>query len=69
MIAFIDSDRDQFGVEFICTTLRAAITGFLTSRGYRAAKTRAPSDRAIRDELLIAELQVIPFGSPGIECF
>src|SRR4051794_24760400 len=59
MIAFIDSHRDQFGVEFICTTLRAAITGFLTSRGYRAAKTRTPSDRAIRDELLIAELQAV----------
>jgi putative transposase len=59
MIAFIDSHRDQFGVEFICITVRAAITGFLTSRGYRAAKTRAPSDRAIRDELLIAELQAV----------
>lgn len=59
MIAFIDTHRDQFGVEFICHTLRAAITGFLTSRGYRAAKTRPPSDRAIRDELLVAELKVV----------
>lgn len=59
MIAFIDTHRDQFGVEFICRTLRAAITGFLTSRGYRAAKARPPSDRAIRDELLIAELKAV----------
>ena len=37
MIAFIDAHRDQFGVELICRILRAAIPGFLTSRGYRAA--------------------------------
>jgi len=59
MIAFIDTYRDQFGVEFICRTLCAVITGFLTSRGYRAAKTRPPSDRSIRDELLIAELKAV----------
>lgn len=56
MIAYIDAHRDQFGVELICRVLRAAIPGFLTSRGYRDAKTRPPSDRAVRDELLIAEL-------------
>lgn len=59
MIAFIDSHRDQFGVEFVCRTLRAVITGFLTSRGYRAAETRPASDRAIRDELLISELKTV----------
>jgi putative transposase len=59
MIAFIDTYRDQFGVELICRVLRAAITGFLTSRGYRAAKTRPPSDREIRDEQLIADLCTI----------
>ena len=36
--------------------LRAAFPGFLTSRGYRAAQTRPPSDREIRDERLIADL-------------
>ena len=36
--------------------MRAAIPGFLTSRGYRAARTRRPCDREIRDEQLIAEL-------------
>ena len=59
MIAFIDSHRDQFGVELICRVLRAAIAGFLTSRGYRAAKTRPPSDRALSDDLLIAELRTV----------
>jgi putative transposase len=38
MIAFIDTHRDQFGVELICRVLRAAIPGFLTSRGYRATR-------------------------------
>lgn len=59
MIAFIDTHRDQFGVELICRTLRAAIEGFLTSRGYRAAKTRPPCDREIRDEQLIADLRAV----------
>ena len=56
MIAYIDTHRDQFGVELICTVLRAAIPGFLTSRGYRAARTRPPSDRESRDEQLMGEL-------------
>lgn len=59
MIAFIDVHRDQFGVEFICAVLQAAIPGFLTSRGYRAARARPPSDREIRDEQLIADLHEV----------
>ena len=59
MIAFIDAHRDQFGVELICRILRAAIPGFLTSRGYRAARVRPPSDREIRDEQLIADLRTV----------
>lgn len=59
MIAYIDAHRDQFGVELICRVLRAAIPGFLTSRGYRDAKARPPSDRAVRDDLLIAELTTV----------
>ncbi|WP_459968676.1 IS3 family transposase [Mycobacterium sp. MUNTM1] len=31
----------------------------MTSRGYRAARTRPPSDREIRDEQLIAELATV----------
>ncbi|WP_255728132.1 IS3 family transposase [Mycobacterium sp. IDR2000157661] len=59
MIAYIDTHRDQFGVELICAVLRAAIPGFLTSRGYRAARTRPPSDREIRDEQVMAELAAV----------
>jgi putative transposase len=59
MIAYIDAHRGQFGVELICRVLRAAIPGFLTSRGYRAARTRPPSDREIRDEQLIADLAAV----------
>lgn len=57
MITFIDLHRDRFGVEFLCRTLRAAVRGFITSRGYRATKTRTPSARQLRDELLIPEIQ------------
>lgn len=57
MIAFIDEHRDHFGVEFICRTLRAAVRGFLTSLGYRAAKTRPASNRRLRDELLVPEIR------------
>lgn len=59
MIAYIDAHRGQFGVELICRVLRAAIPGFLTARGYRAARTRPPSDREIRDEQLIADLRAV----------
>ena len=57
MIRFIDEHRDRFGVEFLCRTLRAAVRGFLTSRGYRAAKKRLPSPRQLRDEILVPEIK------------
>lgn len=56
MIRFIDEHRDQFGVEAICRVLSATECGFITSRGYRAAKTRPASARALRDVLLLEEL-------------
>ena len=56
MIRFIDEHRDQFGVEAICRVLRAAVRGFITSRGYRAANRRLPSARRLRDELLVPEV-------------
>lgn len=56
MIRFIDEHRAQFGVETICRVLRAAVRGFVTSRGYRAAKRRLPSARPLRDELLVPEV-------------
>ena len=69
MIRYIDMFADQFGVEAICRTLGATAGGFITSRGYRAAKTRQKSDRAVRDEFLIDEikrLHVENFGVYGI---
>ncbi len=56
MIRFIDMHRDQFGVELVCRVLKGAVRGFLTSRGYRAAKTRPASARQLRDELLVGEI-------------
>ena len=56
MIEYIDAYRDRFGVEAICRTLKETECGFITSRGYRAAKTRAPSARSLSDALRIPEL-------------
>jgi transposase InsO family protein len=56
MIRFVDVFRDRFGVEAICRTIGATACGFLTARGYRAAKTRAPSARRLRDDLLVPEV-------------
>lgn len=56
MIRFIDEHRDRFGVELICRVLRGAVRGFLTSRGYRAAKTRPASARQLSDALLVPEI-------------
>lgn len=55
MIRFVDEHRDRFGVEFLCRTLRAAVRGFLTSLGYRAAKSRPTSVRRLRDKLLVSD--------------
>ena len=66
MIAFIDRHRDRFGVEFICRTLGAAVRGFVTSRGYRAAKKRPASARAIRDEVLLGEIRRIHAENYGV---
>lgn len=56
MIAYIDRHKDDFGVESICRTLGATDGGFLTTRGYRAAKARPRSARAVSDDLLTAEI-------------
>ena len=59
MIRFIDEHRDRFGIEAICRTLRATTSGFITSRAYRATKTRPASVRALRDEVLLPEIKRI----------
>ena len=66
MIRFIDEHRDQFGVEAICRTLGATECGFITSRGYRAAKRRPPSDRAVEDALLVPEIRRIHAANYGV---
>ncbi len=54
MITFIDIHRDRFGVEFICQMLvHHRMGGFMSARGYRAAKRRLPSQRSLRDCELI----------------
>lgn len=58
MIRFIDEYRDQFGVEFLCRVLCDAVPGFLTSRGCATRpRTRVPSARQLKDELLAPEIQ------------
>ena len=70
MIAYIDEYRGRFGVEPICRVLGASLEGgFITSRGYRLAKSRPASARLIRDRILAEELREIHahnFGVYGI---
>lgn len=56
MIQYVDTFKDRFGVEAICRILGATECGFITARGYRAAKVRPPSARALSDQLLGAEM-------------
>jgi len=51
MIAYIDANKDRFGVEPICQLLPIAPST------YHAAKRRLPSARALRDEKLKAEIR------------
>lgn len=66
MIGYIDSHKDRFGVEAICRTLRPAVRGFITSRGYRAVKTRPVAARTVRDEQLVAEIFRIHAANYGV---
>jgi len=56
MIRFIGEHKDRFGVEAVCRVLRPAVRGFITSRGYGAAKTRPASARSLKDDLLVPEI-------------
>jgi hypothetical protein len=66
MIRFIDMHRGQFGVELVCRILRGVVRGFLTSRGYRAAKSRPVSARQARDQVLISEVQRLHAENYGV---
>ncbi len=47
MVKFVDENRDEFGVEPICTQLQ------LAPSTYYAAKSRPPSVRELRDQILM----------------
>lgn len=51
VVEFIDAHKDRFGVEPICTVLRAHGCG-IAPQTYYAIKSRPPSARAVRDEEL-----------------
>ena len=51
-MAYIDEQRDRFGVEPICRTLAAAGVKIAPST-YYAAKARPPSARALRDAVMM----------------
>ena len=57
MIRYVDAYRESFGVEQICRVLARTEGGFMTSRGYRAAKSQPMSHRAVRDQVLGDELE------------
>ncbi|AKV57967.1 transposase [Corynebacterium riegelii] len=67
MIQFIDNYREHFSVEFICKTLNTHRSGgFLSSRGYRMAKARGVSARALRDAVLIERVKQIHQDNYGV---
>ncbi|WP_431075568.1 hypothetical protein [Microbacterium phyllosphaerae] len=66
MIRYVDMFRDRFGVEAICRTLGATASGFLTARGYRAAKSRPRSSRVTRDDVLGAEIARLHVENYGV---
>src|SRR5699024_134852 len=66
MVAFIDRQRDHVGDEAIRRVVGATERGFLTSRGYHAAKQRPASARAVRDEVLVEEIRRIHAENYGV---
>lgn len=67
MIASIDMYRDQYSVERLCRVLGDHLVGgFITSRGYRAAKVRPPSARRLQDEVLVGELSRLHAENYGV---
>jgi len=52
MIRYVDTYRNHFVLEQTCRVLARTEGGLMTSRGYRAAKNRPLSDRAVGDQVL-----------------
>ena len=65
-IRFLVEHREWFGVEFLRRVLKDAAPGFLTSRGYRAVKTRPASACYLRNKLLIAVIKRLREKNYGI---
>jgi putative transposase len=57
--AFIDAQRDRFGVEPVCREIE------VSASAYRARRTRPPSARAERDAHLLTEIRRVHAGSDG----
>lgn len=55
VVEFIDTHRDRFGVEPICRVLREQGVGIAPCT-YRAAKSRAPSARSLRDAVVLEHI-------------
>ena len=67
MMTFIDTYKDIYGVDPICTVLSENIEGgFLTPSGYYRAKKRVPAARTLKDQLLIPELVKIHQENYGV---
>ena len=66
MIRYVDAYRDQFGVELMCRVLGNTVGGFMTSRGYRSAKTRPLSQRAIHDQVRGDEMERLHAENYGV---
>ncbi|TXN32503.1 hypothetical protein [Lacisediminihabitans profunda] len=58
MTMFIDQNRHSFGVEPICRVLTEHSCQIAPST-YYAAKTRAPSARAVRDADLVEQIEAV----------
>ena len=67
VVAFIDANRDEFGVEPICTVLSSAGVSVAPST-YYAAKTRQPSARARRDAGWSRSWAAVGGQLPGLRC-
>jgi putative transposase len=65
LVEYIDAHRDRFGVEPICTVLTRAGTQIAPST-YYAAKTRAPSARAVSDAATMARIVKIHADNYGV---
>jgi putative transposase len=57
---FIDENRERFGVEPVCRELE------VSASAYRARRTRPPSQRALRDVWLLAQIRRVHEGSNGV---